>query len=82
MRPKTEAQLEKIEDKAKAHLLAYLDRKKMPLLIGEAALELGALWSLKDTEALLDRMVVEGTIRQTTVAETIFVDAGVSYLKV
>jgi hypothetical protein len=35
---------------AKKQLLLYLDRKRGPLMIGEAAITLGPCWSLKDAE--------------------------------
>jgi len=48
-------------------LLAYFERKKRHILIGEASLELG--YSLRVCEYQLERLVSKGAIRHLTDAE-------------
>jgi len=50
-------------EEAKKALLRYLDRKRGPLLVGEAAVTLGPLWSFKETEVVLAELVEEGSLR-------------------
>lgn len=67
---------------AKKALLLYLDRKKRgALLVGEAAVTLGPLWSLRETEALLDEMVREGTLRLAREDEKQIMDVRVAYVR-
>lgn len=66
---------------AKKQLLLYLDRKRGPLLIGEAAVTLGPLWSLKDAEELLNVMVAEGTLRLLRDDEHALFDTRLAYVR-
>lgn len=36
-----------------------------PILIGEAALEVGGLWRIEEVEALIEDMVTEGILEKT-----------------
>jgi hypothetical protein len=41
-----------------------------PVLIGEMSLRIGPLWSLKETEVLVETMVQEGLLRPATEEES------------
>jgi len=66
---------------AKKQLLLYLDRKRGPLLIGEAAITLGPCWSLKDAEELLNAMVEEKTLRLIREDERAKFDTRIAYVR-
>jgi hypothetical protein len=66
---------------AKKQLLLYLDRKRGPLMIGEAAITLGPCWSLKDAEELLDVMVEEKTLRRIREDEQRHFDTRIAYVR-
>ena len=45
---------------ARERVLELLRKVERPVLIGEAALVIGPLWTLEETEALLEGLVTEG----------------------
>jgi hypothetical protein len=47
-------------EKARERALSFL--RSRPALIGEVALAIGPLWSLEETEDLLDSLVLEGSV--------------------
>lgn len=51
-------------DEAKERALALLHKKGRPALIGEVAVAIGALWTLEETEALLDQLAKEGLVKR------------------
>jgi len=53
----------------KQTILALAKATTRPLLIGDVAVKLGWWATLKDTEALLEEMVCEGTLRPMTKEE-------------
>jgi hypothetical protein len=54
---------------AKQALMGMVSVASRPLLIGVAAVRLGALWSLEETENLFHDLVDEGRIRLISKAE-------------
>lgn len=54
----------KTREEAIERTLALLREKRRPILIGEAALAMGALWTLEDAEALLEFLASEGRLRK------------------
>lgn len=55
-------------EEAKDAILQFAAHKGRPIVIGEAAIMLGA-WSLSETEELMREMVDEKTLRPTTKEE-------------
>lgn len=56
-------------EEAKKTILRHAERREHPVLVGEAALVLGPLWSLTEVESLISEMVREGGIRPITEEE-------------
>ena len=54
----------KTRDEAKEEVTALLSRKKSPIHIGEAALAIGPLWTLAETELFLDNLVQQGVLKK------------------
>jgi len=60
----------KTEEKAREIVVCYMQKKQYrPVLVGELALEIGPLWTLDDTEFLLNCMLREGSVRRATEKE-------------
>jgi hypothetical protein len=56
-------------DEARKVIFKCLDRSDRPLLIGQATLALGPLWTLSETEGVLGKLVEEGILRELTPEE-------------
>lgn len=57
------------ETDAKQALMGMVTVSQRPLLIGVAAVRLGTLWSLDETEALFSELVDEGKLRHISKEE-------------
>jgi hypothetical protein len=49
---------------AKQVLMGMVTRSQRPLLVGVAAVRLGVLWSIEETEALFEELAEEGRVRR------------------
>ncbi len=57
-------------EEQKATAIAFAKKRApRPILIGEVAMQLGWWATLKETEALLEEMIHDGTLRRPTKAE-------------
>lgn len=61
--------MKKNRAEAKKSILAWVEVKERPFLVGEVALLLGSAWSIRETEGLLAELSQEGRIRSLTAAE-------------
>jgi hypothetical protein len=66
----------------KTKALEIIRLKRGPVLVGEVALSLGPLCSLKEAEGLLTDLAVEGEIRRLTPEELEKIDCRLAYIAV
>lgn len=70
-------------EEAKARVLELFRKTPhRPVLIGEAALLLGPMWTLGETESLLAQMRTEGVIRKTVPSDFLHKDRKEGYVLV
>lgn len=53
-------------DEARERALELLHNRGRPTLIGEVAMAIGHLWTLEETEALLEQLAREGLVKRVS----------------
>ncbi len=60
----------KTEDTARGKIKDFLAKNiYRPVLVGELAMHIGHLWSLFETEQLVEKMIAEGVLREASQKE-------------